>query len=441
MSKSSFAQRTIERALSDMASREQVVPLLVARTAKKRGLSLSELEVDLLSNAILTASGDSLSIDLDTPCGFGETDAEALAELQAFVPDLVASIGEYGSELAEAVSDAVPEMIKALAEAVGQHLSEHSLEHAAELKRAYVERAETVQRLWGETIKELDFLRSLVVEWGYTASEQRQGAYARPTTAFALNRLFSRAFEIVGEILVLIRSGYADGALARWRSLHEICVIAMFLGKLSDKCAEMYLAHHCIEEFRLLQVDKSSGTAKSSSKHSDRYLRDLKARRDALVAKYGASYANDNGWAAVELGRARVTFKDLETHVGLDILRRGYQRANSTVHGGALATLTRVSLNTAPIDDTHIPPAHGCQTAAAYAASSLSMLVAELCIDTQSPDLVAMSMVIVNRASMVRGEIKDAEAEITGDTPRARMLARRAAQRKPRGKPYVRLRR
>lgn len=253
--------------------------------------------------------------------------------------------------------------------------------------------------MWGETIKELDLLRSLVVEWGCTASEQRQGAYARRTTAFALNRLFSRAFEIVGEILVLIRSGYADGALARWRSLHEICVIAMFLGKKSDRCAEMYLAHHCIEEFRLLQVDKSSGTAKSMSTHRDRYLRDLKTRRDALVAKYGTPYANDNGWAAVELGRARVTFKDLETQVGLDILRRGYQRANSTVHGGALATLTRVSLNAPLVDDTHIPPAHGCQTAAEYAASSLSMLVAELCIDTQSPDLVAMSMVIVNRAS------------------------------------------
>lgn len=295
--------------------------------------------------------------------------------------------------------------------------------------------------MWGETIKELDLLRSLVVEWGCTASEQRQGAYARRTTAFALNRLFSRAFEIVGEILVLIRSGYTDGALARWRSLHEICVIAMFLGKKSDRCAEMYLAHHCIEEFRLLQVDKSSGTAKSMSTHRDRYLRDLKTRRDALVAKYGTPYANDNGWAAVELGRARVTFKDLETQVGLDILRRGYQRANSTVHGGALATLTRVSLNAPLVDDTHIPPAHGCQTAAEYAASSLSMLVAELCIDTQSPDLVAMSMVIVNRASLVRSEIKVAEAEITGDTPRARMLERRAAQRRSRSKPHVRLRR
>jgi hypothetical protein len=44
-----------------------------------------------------------------------------------------------------------------------------------------------------------------------------------------------------------------------------------------------------------------------------------------------------------------VTFKDRETHVGLDIMRRGYQRANSTVHRRP-GKLTHGSLNARLVD-------------------------------------------------------------------------------------------
>lgn len=434
-------QWAIEHAMSDMTSLEQLVPRLITRTAKKRGLALSKLEIERLSEAILQAEGDSISVDLDVPCGFGKTEAKAKDELQAFFAALVASLPDFKTELTDTVYRAVHETINEVAAKVGERLEENAFEHALELRRAHDQRAMMTQRLWGETIKQLDLLRELVAEWGGIASEVRQGAYAQSTTAFALNRLFSRAYEIVGEILVLIRSGYADGALARWRSLHEVCVIAMFLSKRTDKCAEMYLEHHCIEELRMLQLDRTSGTAKRTNRHQDRYLRGLLARKSVLVNKYGGAFANDNGWAAVDLSRARVTFKDLETHVGLDLLRNGYQRANSTVHGGALATLTRVSLNTAVVDDSLIPPAYGCQTAARYSAASLSMLVAELCLNTENADLVTMGMVISNHACLVYGEIRVTEAEIAGDTPRARMLERRANRRRSRIKPQSHFRR
>lgn len=441
MSKPSSIQRAIDSAVSNITSPEQVIALLVASTAKKRGLILSKLEADRVAAAVLGAKGDSITVDLDPPCGFGETEAEAREELHAFLDVLIASVPEIEAVLVDVVSNAIPEVLRQVADEVGNHLTERSVEHIDELRKAHATRAETVERLWGETIKQLDLLRELVIEWGHMAAERRQGAYAKPNTSFALSRLVSRAYEIVGEILVLIRSGYADGALARWRSLHEVCVIAMFLAHRQDRCAEMYLSHHCIEELRLLQVDKASGTAKAVSSYQDRYQRGLLARKAALVVKYGTSYAKDNGWAAVDLGRSRVTFKDLEAHIGLDTLRRGYERANSTVHGGALATLTRVSLNSELMDDTQIPPAYGCETAANYAAASLSMLVAELCLDTENADLLTMCMVIANRARMVRGEIRDTQTEIAGNTPRARMLERRAEQRTLRGKSRPRIRR
>ena len=431
----------IEDRVSEMTQPKEVFRLIVVETAFNRGLSLSASEIELVVDAILCSDGYSINVDLNAPCGFGETEAELVKEFDAFVSALMESVPDVEENLGGSISEMVENVIKNIATTVAASISEQVLQHDFELKDAEGYRAEMVQRLWGRPIRKLGVLRGLVVEWGGMASKLRQGFYAQPNTAFALDRLVSRACKIVGEIILLIRSGYADGALARWRSLHEVCVIAMFISRRSDRCAEMYLAHHCIEELKLLRVDKESGTAQNSSFWGDHYFRDLQNRRTLLINRYGRGYDGDNGWAAVELGRVKVSFKDLERCVGLETLRRGYQRANSTVHGGALATLTRVSLNTVTVDDTNISPAYGCEMATKYATASLSLLVAELCLDINNADLVTLGMVIANLASEIYDEISDTESVIAGDTPRERMLERRAAQRQVRSKPRPRFRR
>lgn len=44
----------------------------------------------------------------------------------------------------------------------------------------------------------------------------------------ALLKIHARAVQISNEILILLKSGYADGANSRWRSLHELAVISFF---------------------------------------------------------------------------------------------------------------------------------------------------------------------------------------------------------------------
>ena len=46
---------------------------------------------------------------------------------------------------------------------------------------------------------------------------------------FVLWRLHARSCQITMEILALLKSGFADGAHARWRTLHEIAVTALFI--------------------------------------------------------------------------------------------------------------------------------------------------------------------------------------------------------------------
>ncbi len=323
-----------------------------------------------------------------------------------------------------------------MAEIIGDSISEHAHEHSLNLRKEHSYRAETVQHIWGGAIEQLDFLRHMVLEWDCAAMELRRGAYSRPNTAFALSRLVTRAYEVVGEIITLARAGYADGALARWRSLHEICVVAMFLARRSDRCAQMYLAHHLVEELRLFEVDRTSGTNSARNVHRDRYVRDLRMRTTAMVNKFGKVFASDYGWASVELDRTRTTFRELESYVGLETLRRGYQLANSTVHSGALAALTRISLGPGGVDGTEVHPVYGCEVATKYAAASLSMMVAELCLETESADLLAMNMVVNSGASKICERIEQGQKEMSGNSPRAKILMRKAKQRKFRVKPW-----
>lgn len=418
-------QHGLELAIQTATAKEQLLPGMVNRSAERQRLELSPDEVDRLSAAILSSAGEVLNLDLDLPCGLGASEAEVQVNVQAILDDISLSMEQTTESISLAISEVVPSVLKEVAKGISNKLSECSVQHADELSRLHANRVKSVERLWGPALQRLEFLRHIVCEWGVNAQETRKGCFSQPSTAVALERLVARVYEVSGEIVVLATQGYADGALARWRTLHEICVVAMFLALRTDRCAAMYLLHHKVEELRLLLADRASGTSSVLAIHRDRYARELRRQCASLVAKFGAAYGGDYGWAAIELGRARVTFRDLEEHVGLETLRRGYQQANGAVHGGALATLTRISLGPLADHRPDMPPAYGCEVAASYTLASLTMLIAELCIGTESADLLAMNLVVQNCATEVRAIIDRSLERISKSSPRARMLMRK----------------
>jgi hypothetical protein len=430
----SVIQDALDECLAQVTSPQQLLPLVLTKTARRLNLDLSELEIQRLTTAILNAEGNVLQLDLEPPCAMGETEEEIQTTVQWLIDELVESMPNFEENIAECVSRAVPDALSKAAELIGDEISDQALKHTLHLREAQSNRTESVQRIWGAAIEQLDFMRHMMVEWNSTAIELRKGAYTNPNTAFALSRLVLRAYEVVGEILTLVRAGYADGALARWRSVHEICVVAMFLANRSDRCAQMYLSHHEIEELRLLAIDKASGTTSVKNTHLDSYVRDLRKHKAAMIRSFGTSFASDYGWASVDLGRTKTTFRDLESHVGLEKLRRGYQQANSIVHGGALATLSRISLGPGAIDGTEVPPAYGCEVATDYATASLSMMIAELCLETGNADLVTMSLVVHNCASKVRQQIEYGQQRVSANSVREKLLIRKVAQRELRAK-------
>jgi hypothetical protein len=429
MNNSHFSiQSLIDQHISEVMSPTSIISMAVNKIIEDRGLIVREEQVCVLVSGILSATSrqdSDLQINLDPPCDFGETEGEMRAVIQGIVDDLESVIHDLSDKFSDSIEEVIPKVLDEISEVISNSISEDATEHVRYMREVQSSRAETIENVWGEAIEQLDIMRGMVLEWNNIAMNLHYGPYKEPNTAFALCKLVERGYELVGEIVTLIRAGYADGALARWRSLHEVCVIAMFLAKRSDNCAHMYMSHHLVDELRLLDTDNSFGVILANGVDRGLYVRDLKRRVEAMARKVGEDFLKDYGWASIELGVKKVTFRDLENYVGLDVLRRGYRQANGAVHGGALAALTRVSLGPGGVDNSFVPLEYGCDVAIHYATSSMSMIVVELCLETKNADLITMCMVIQRFASRIRRLIEKAQKVSLTMTPREKLLLKR----------------
>lgn len=429
MKKQGTVQEQLDNALARVALPENIIQLALAKSVVRLGFEFDESDLKALSVALNNAQDGVIKLDIDTPCSLGETGEEIQVVIQRLVNDLKKTVPEITDYIANSVPEAVQTTLERVADLVTDKILTQALEHTTALNKKEDLRAQTVQQLWGMAVGKLNILRYLVVEWNQAATKLKKGAYANSNTTLALSRITSRAYDIVGEVIALARAGYADGALARWRSLHEICVIAMFLRKHSDECAKMYLSHSIIEELRLIESGEANGTIGAKNREDNLYLRTLKKHKMELINKFGPAFAKDYGWASVELGRAKITFRELESNVELEILRQGYQQANSTIHGGSLAALTRISLGRGIECSDEVPPAFGCEVAISYASSSLSTLIAELCLETENADLLVMNLVAQQLSDTIHEHIKNSKRKLSRMTPRVKFQLRQSEKK------------
>jgi hypothetical protein len=113
-----------------------------------------------------------------------------------------------------------------------------------------IERSEFRQHMeeyWGNPLNMLRMLVTVareIISDG-TARKQRSKTYqALPDVLLRLN---VRACQITSKIIVLLKNGFADGAMARWRSLYEVSVVAMVIVEGGETLARRYVDHQHVE--------------------------------------------------------------------------------------------------------------------------------------------------------------------------------------------------
>jgi hypothetical protein len=153
-----------------------------------------------------------------------------------------------------------------------------------------------------------------------------------------------RACQIANEIRVLVTNGYADGAHARWRTLHEICVTFLFLYDHDYETVQMYNDYEIIEKWKKAKEYRETYEQLNFDPLEESEWQTLEQARQNLLVKYGKDFGDSYGWFINHMPKGRRNFKELEKLAGQNHFRAVYGWANENVHAGISGLRQRLGL-------------------------------------------------------------------------------------------------
>jgi len=161
---------------------------------------------------------------------------------------------------------------------------------------------------------------------------------------YVLTRLHARACQVSAEIVALLRAGFADGAHARWRTLHEIAVVSTFVAKYGAETARRYLVHEAVESNKAATQYQRHCQAIGYEPLDPKQIAEIQKRYAAALVRFGKDFGGSYGWAAYALKKSRPTFSDIEQDVKLDSLSPFYRLASHNVHANPKGLSVKLGL-------------------------------------------------------------------------------------------------
>lgn len=195
---------------------------------------------------------------------------------------------------------------------------------------------------WGPALRELDLLWAVTVRVakGYTARRGPGAIEAEDVRFAACALLHRRALRVTAEIRALMRAGFASGAMARWRTLHELTVVVSFIHESDQDTAQRYFDHEAIMRSRSLKELYRAGPAFADQLPPSDELEELHALEADLIARYGPGFAGRFGWARKALRTSGdPELGDLERATKLSHWRPYVDLAHGPMHAGARAMI------------------------------------------------------------------------------------------------------
>lgn len=175
----------------------------------------------------------------------------------------------------------------------------------------------------------------------YPTDEEKSYKYS------ALVTLHTRACQVAREVFELIKAGYADGAMARWRALFEMATVASFIADQEEETAERFLKFRVVETFREGKKYEQYHENLGFAPLADSVLDDLREQVDELTDEYGNSFKSHWGWAEKDV-EENASRRVVASEAGTVQFSPFYTLASNAVHGGSKGSQHRLGLT----DDT-----------------------------------------------------------------------------------------
>ncbi len=306
-------------------------------------------------------------------------------------------------KITQAIGETTQEVVTTLSQSLVDSWKSQASSLLRKQQKEHSKHRNLVEQIWSAPITSLEMLLSVLFDLGSTFNE-----YYRPTAAEendyifeALTRLHSRGCQTGAEAFLLLRHGFGDGAHARWRTLHEICVEAIYISQSEKEVAEKYLLHSTISDYRISSEYQKHYASIGYAPPDHREIEDIENARSELINRFGKLYKFDYGWASGTDDKKAPTFADLEKSIGLEHMRPFYKLANINVHSGAKGAIFR--LGSPPSDKELLvagPSIYGLGEPGQNIAYTFFLLTSTLLLSRENLD----QLVVVSALDQIKNE-------------------------------------
>lgn len=399
-------QKIFEESLQSHFDFSKIGASLIQKKLGEQGLTISVQQFARIKKALDNKAVDLGKVDFlieATSKGLPKNSGE---EIHIDLSDADEEIDKIISEMENRVAEALPSFIDDISELLLKALKKESY---SLIKYQDKQRASFEKRLidqWKKPFRVLEMLLVISTEAGedFNNEFRPQAAIENDYVFEVLTRLHARACLISSEIITLLKCGYADGAFARWRSVHEIAVISSFIRKFGKDVAERYLLHQHVESYKAAQQYQKNYETLGLEPFTDSELLVMRNKSDELINRFGKSYGYDYGWASSIIQEDNPRFIDIESIVGLDHFRPFYKLACDNIHSNPKGVFFHMGLYPGEEEILLVGPTnYGLTDPAQNLAMSLTVVTTNLILYKPNID----RYVISNILAMIRDEIGD----------------------------------
>jgi hypothetical protein len=335
--------------IQEQLSFHKIGTRLIEKKLKEKGITLNDDQLTKIESWLLNLEGNAITITIDEerlPVLNLGSEEEIKDILRIDLSNFERDIEELFDRFTKGLSEVIPEVVEELSELILKQLKQDAPSMLRDRKKERNLFEARMAKAWRKPLDLLEMFLAIALEVGddfnrefrLIASQDNDWVFE------VLTRLHARACQIGSEVLTLLRAGHADGAHARWRSLHEIAVIGFFVKSGGNELAERYLLHDAIESYKAAKDYQEHCRALGYEPLSEDELNEIRSNYQHLVDRFGNSYKEEYGWAAAAIGKNRPTFRDIEKAVELDHLRPFYKLASHNVHANPKGVFFKLGL-------------------------------------------------------------------------------------------------
>jgi len=280
-------QQELEKVIDDLP--RVALADLVREKLGQQGITDPEV-VQRVTGTILECDTDHTEIDLPFDLEFTDADLK------------------YLSKTAERLTKRMPDVMRGISKDIARDVAEDFRRQwktqAAKVADERENLRRKIARRWDEAFSDLRLLLEVCAEYGDSFNQAHLASRRRHNRVRdeAVSRLHIRACRIADEILTMLENGFAEGARARWRTLHEVSITALLIAEGGDALAQRYLDHDAVDRKKALNDHDRASAFAGRDRVRAAERKEIEGDLNRALRKHGGTFRGMYGWAAGQLG-------------------------------------------------------------------------------------------------------------------------------------------